>query len=151
MANTTTVAVKLPDGTQQWTVGTVICSFRVLAPGVVYVCSSGSGVQTFLPELAAAMEAEVARSGRTMVFANMLEAPRMSTESRDAWATWTKRLQPNISGHCLVRSKLLEMALSLITMFSRSEMQSYSDIDRFEAAMRAAAPNAVLPPRQKVA
>jgi hypothetical protein len=142
---------KLPDGTLQWTTGQVVTSMRVLAPGVVYVASSGSGAQEFLPALAAALEAEAVRHGRITVFANLLDAPRMSTEARDQWAAWSKKLQPHVAGHCLVRSKLLEMALSLIAMFARSELRSYSELERFEAAIKAVAPDAVLPPRQKVA
>jgi hypothetical protein len=140
---------QLPDETTQWTVGSTVSSFRRLSPGVVYVASSGP--QVFIPELAEAMEREIAQHGSAVIFVNMLEAKRLDGEARDNWATWSKRIKDKAKAHFLVRSKLVEMGLSLIAMIGGADMRNYSDPARFEAAMREAAPNAILPQIKKVA
>jgi hypothetical protein len=140
---------QLPDETTQWTVGSTVSSFRRLCPGVVYIVSSGP--QIFIPQLAEAMEREVAQHGSAAIFVNMLEAKRMDGDARDNWATWTKRIKDKSKAHFLVRSKLVEMGLSLIAMLSGADLRNYSDSARFEAAMREAAPNAILPRITKVA
>jgi len=142
---------KLSDGTLQWTVGTIVISLRHLNPGVIYIAVTGQGEQVFLQELADIMETELATHGRLVVFANMAEANRFGAAARDAWAAWSKKHKQGLSAHCLVRSKLVEMGLSLVTMFSGSDLKSYSESERFLAAMRQVAPSATLPKLRDVA
>ena len=144
---------KLADGTMQWSVGAFVVTLRVLGPGVAYSTTTGSGVQVFVPEFTEALEAEIATHGRIVLFVNLLEATRLSGPARDSWAEWAKRHRLDTTAHFLVQSKLIDMALSLIAMFSGAgaQMRSYSDMDRFLAAMREAAPNAVLPKLRNVA
>jgi hypothetical protein len=142
---------KLPDGTTQWNAGGFITTLRQLAPGVLYSTAVGSGEHVFNPALTEAMEAEVAAHGRTVIFVNLLEATRLGAEARDSWAAWAKKHRQQTSAHLLVRSKLVEMGLSLIAMFSGADLKVYTDLERFLDAMRQAAPKAALPKLHKVA
>jgi hypothetical protein len=142
---------KLSDGTLQWRVGEFVITLRSLAPGVVYAATTGSGEHVFVPEFAAALAAEIATHGRLVGFVNLREANRFGGEARDGWSEWTKKYKQQASAHFLVRSKLVDMALSLIAMFSGADLRVYSDVERFSAAMQLAAPNAVLPKLRNVA
>jgi hypothetical protein len=71
--------------------------------------------------------------------------------ARDSWAAWAKKHKQNISSHFLVRSKLVEMGVALIAAFSGADHRSYSDKERFFAAIRKLAPHAALPSLRNVA
>ena len=142
--------VSLPDGSVQWTAGSSTLTFRQLASGVVYIASAGAS-DVFIPEIARALDDEIARNGRILVFANLLEATRIAGEARDGWSEWSKRTKGHTKGLCLVRSKFVEMALSLIAMLSGSEVKTCSDVAFFENAMRNQAPGAKLPYIRKTA
>jgi hypothetical protein len=105
----------------------------------------------FIPQLAKVLDDDIARAGHITVFANLLQATRLVGEAREGWATWSKKTKAYVSSHCLVRSKLVEMGLSLITMFSGNNLRSTNDPVAFEAAMKRAAPDATLPPIRSVA
>ena len=142
---------KLADGTTQWSVGGFVTTIRTIAPGVVYCTAASSGEQVFIPEVVEMMEAEIAAHGHLVVFVNLLDAVRFSGPARESWAAWAKKQKQHASAHFLVRSKLVDMALSLIAMFSGADLRSYADMERFLAAMRQAAPHAVLPKLRNVA
>lgn len=153
MGSTSVTKQRLADGTMQWSVGAFVVTMRVLGPGVAYSTTTGSGIQVFIPEFAQALEAEIATHGRLVLFVNLLEATRLSGAARESWAEWAKKHKQDTVAHFLVQSKIIDMALSLIAMFSGAgaQMRSYSDIERFSAAIRQAAPNAVLPKLRNVA
>jgi hypothetical protein len=149
MASTPVTTQRLADGTMQWSLGEFVTVMRVLSAGVVYCASAGD--QVFIPEFAQALAAEIETHGHVVIFVNMLEAARLSGSARDSWAAWAKKHKQGTSAHFLVRSKLVDMGLSLIAMFSGADMRSYSDAERFLAAMREAAPQATLPKLRDVA
>lgn len=135
----------LSDGTSQWTLdGGATVLLRRLAPGVMYFAASGSITQ-FVEEAAKALDAEIAREGRITVFANLYETTRMATDVRDAWSAWSKKSQAQTMPYCLVRSKIMEMAMSLISMFSGASMRTVSDPNEFIALMKRVAPQAKPP------
>jgi hypothetical protein len=140
----------LPDGSTQWSVGAFVGTFRQLAPGAVYIGVAGAS-EVFVPGLSKAFDDEIERAGRITIFANLLEASRITGEARDGWANWMKSAKSRTSAVCLVKSKIVEMGVSLITLFSGSDVKSTSDVAAFEAAMRQAAPGARLPQIRKSA
>jgi hypothetical protein len=140
----------LPDGSTQWTAGSFVAVFRQLAPGVIYVASAGN-VDLFVAAMGRSLDEEIARTGRIRIFANLLEATRISGEARDAWAAWSKTAKSQKSCLCLVRSKLVDMGVSLIGYVSGSDLKSTSDIGAFENAMRLAAPGVRVPDVKKPA
>jgi hypothetical protein len=141
---------KLPDGTLRWTVGPMVLSLLRIERGVLYLVGSGP-CEVFVPPMARALEDEIAQAGRIVVFANLLEATRVTGSARDGWSDWAKRTKDRFSAHCLVRSKLVDMGLSLISMFSGNPLRSYTDVAVFEAALRRAAPGAAIPAIRSVA
>jgi hypothetical protein len=135
----------------QWTLdGGATVTLRRLAPGVMYFASSGS-ITVFIEEAAKALDAEIAREGRITVFANLYETARMASDVRDAWAAWSKKSKASTAPYCLVRSKLMEMAMSLISMFSGANLKVFSDPQPFLEAMKKAAPRVKLPEIKRVA
>jgi hypothetical protein len=151
MAPPSVTKQKLSDGTTQWSVGGFVTTMRILAPGVIYATAASSGEQVFIPEVTEVMEAEIAAHGHIIIFVNLLEAARFGGDARESWGAWAKKQKQHASAHFLVRSKLVDMGISLIAMFSGADLRSYSNIEPFVAAMQRAAPNAVMPKLQKVA
>jgi hypothetical protein len=141
----------LQDGSLQWTLdGGATVTLRRLAPGVMYFASVGS-ITLFIDEAAQALDAEIAREGRITVFANLYETARMNSEVRDAWGAWSKKTQAKTTPYCLVRSKLMEMAMSLISMFSGANLRVFSDPTEFLAAMKRTVPHIKPPEIKRVA
>jgi hypothetical protein len=116
----------------------------------MYFAAHGSITQ-FVEDAAKALDAEIAREGRITVFANLYETTRMASDVRDMWATWSKKSQDKTKPYCLVRSKIMEMAMSLISMFSGASMKTVSDPSEFAALMKRVAPQAKLPPITRAA
>jgi hypothetical protein len=93
----------------------------VLKPGVVLASAHGEVVDaedaSAETALLAEFERELERAGTLTLFADLRASPRMPAASREKIAQWTRRHQARIlPSHILVRSKLIEMALSIITM-----------------------------------
>src|SRR5450432_346595 len=93
----------------------------VLKPGVVLISAHGevAGTEDTSVETAlfAELDQELERTGTLTLFADLRESPRMPAASREKIAHWTRRHQARLlPSHVLVRSKLIEMALSMITM-----------------------------------
>lgn len=116
----------------------------------MYFAAAGSITQ-FIDEAAKMLDAEIAREGRITVFANLYETARMNADVRDAWAAWSKKTQANTLPYCLVRSKLMEMAMSLISMFSGANLRVSSNPRDFLEAMRRTVPHVKLPEIKLVA
>jgi hypothetical protein len=93
----------------------------VLKPGVVLASAHGevADAEDARAEavLLAELDRELERAGTLTLFADLRESPRMPAASRDKIAQWTRRHQARLlPSHVLVRSKLLEMAMSIIAM-----------------------------------
>jgi len=140
---------KPAEAVYQWNGATYSLVLRRLAPGVFYSEPSGT-IDEFIPDLAKIFEDEIAHGARIVVFTNMLELS-IASEARKAWTTWGKTVRLHIVGHCLVRSRLTEMALSLIWFVGGGAQTGYTDPDLFLAAMRRLAPGAALPQLRKSA
>ncbi|MEO7037738.1 MAG: hypothetical protein ABI548_27475 [Polyangiaceae bacterium] len=121
-------------------------AFRVAAlrAGVVLVTARGSADTPgdTVAELAmhAELDRELERAGSLTVFADVRESSRMPAASRELTAKWLKRHQARVHPcHVLVRSKLMEMAVSILTMLVGGGMlKLHSKPDTFLEAMRKA-------------
>jgi hypothetical protein len=118
-----------------------------LSSGVLLLTGSGSrssSAEDGRAELALLKEldSELKRAGTLTVFADLREMPRMSAQSRDLAATWMRENRANIkASHVLVRSKLVEMALSIVGMLvGGGILKLYSRPDAFLDLVREAAP-----------
>jgi hypothetical protein len=110
-----------PDGAVLFC-GTNLCvRVAVLKPGVVLATTRGEVVddEDLRAEAALLVEfdRELERAGTFTIFADLRESARMPAASRERIAQWTRRHQARLlPSHMLVRSQLIEMALSVITM-----------------------------------
>jgi hypothetical protein len=93
----------------------------VLKSGFVLASAQGEvvGLQDVSAEAAmlAELERELERAGTLTLFADLRQSPRLPAASREKLAQWARRHEGRLlPSHVLVQSKLIEMAMSLITM-----------------------------------
>ena len=93
----------------------------VLMPGVVLVSAQGEvvGAEDASAETAAfaEFERELERAGTLTLFADLRKSPRLPAASREKIAQWARRHRARLlPSHVLVQSKLIEMAMSILTM-----------------------------------
>jgi hypothetical protein len=91
-----------------------------LAPGCLLVTESGAQMPETRRAMIREIEAEIAASSPipVNVFVDVRAGSRMDAAGREEWSSFGKRRQGQIDRVVvLVRSKLLEMAFSLISMF----------------------------------
>jgi hypothetical protein len=119
----------------------------VLKPGVVLASAHGEVVGphdvSVETALLAELELELERAGTLTLFADLRQSPRVPAASRDKLAQWARRHQGRLlPSHVLVQSKLLEMAMSLITMLVGSGVfEIHTRPQAFLAMVQSVAPN----------
>jgi hypothetical protein len=119
----------------------------VLKPGIVLASAQGEvvGPHDVSAETAvlAELELELERAGTLTLFADLRQSPRLPAASRDTLAQWARRHQKRLlPSHVLVQSKLLEMAMSLITMLIGSGvLKIHTRPQAFLAMVKEVAPN----------
>ena len=125
----------------------------VLKPGVVLATAHGEVIDEEDVRTEAALLAEfdqeLARAGSFALFADLRESPRMPSASRERISKWIRRHQTRLRlSHLLVRSKLLEMALSVITMLVGSGLfKVHTNSQTFLALAKKEAPKLTELPR----
>jgi hypothetical protein len=118
----------------------------VLKTGVVLASARGEviGAEDASVEsaLLAELELELERAGTLTLFADLRESPRLPAASREKIAAWTRRHQGRLlPSHALCQSKVLEMALSLITMLvGRDVLEIHTRPQPFLAMIMKVAP-----------
>ena len=110
-----------PDGAVLFCGTNLRVRVAVLKPGFVLASAHGEVVDaadtSAETEVLAELELELERAGTLMLFADLRESPRMPAASRKRIAQWTRRHQARLlPSHVLFQSKLIEMALAMITM-----------------------------------
>jgi hypothetical protein len=93
----------------------------VLNPGIVLVSAQGEVVcaedVTVEATVFAELERELERNGTLTLFADLRQSPRFPAASREMTAQWMLRHQRRLRpSHVLVQSKIIEMAMSVVTM-----------------------------------
>lgn len=118
----------------------------VLKPGVMLASASGEVVDDQDANAETAMleefDRELERNGSLTVFADLRESARMPAASREKIARWARRHQSRLLlSHVLVRSSLIEMALSIITMLVGGGLfKVHTNSQTFLALVKSAAP-----------
>jgi hypothetical protein len=142
-----------PDGAVLFCGKNLCIRVAVLKPGVVLVSARGEVVDDEDVRAEAALlvecDRELERAGSFTMFADLRESARMPAASRERIAQWTRRHQARLlPSHVLVRSKLLEMALSIITMLVGSGLFNvHTNATTFLALVKNAAPKLTELPR----
>ena len=110
-----------PDGAVLFRGPNLRVRVAVLKPGFVLASAHGevaeerdASVET---AVLAELERELTRAGTLTLFADLRQSPRVPAASREKLAQWALRHRARLRpSHVLVRSKLLEMAMSIISM-----------------------------------
>ncbi len=119
--------------------GAALVSF--LAPGVLLLTGAGGYQPTAAEGPMPDMDQEIARAGKLVLFLNMLDRERLSGGSREMWLPWLKRHHGKIETHVLVRSKLLDMAMTVMAIVGGGvTLKSYSSPDEFVKAIARVVP-----------
>jgi len=135
-----------PDGSVLFCGPNLCVRVAILKPGVVLATARGEVVDDDDVRAEAALllecDHELERAGSFMMFADLRESPRMPAASRERIARWTRRHQARLMpSHLLIRSKLLEMALSIITMLVGSGLfKVHTNSQTFLALVKKVAP-----------
>jgi hypothetical protein len=138
-----------PDGSVLITGRNVRFRVTVLKPGFMLMVAKGgsNGPEDAAAELVLLreFELELERSGMLTVFADLRESTRMGGETRDQTVAWMRKYQGRINAsHVLVRSKLVEMAMSIVAMLvGGGIIKMYSRPQAFLDLLRQVAPKIV--------
>jgi hypothetical protein len=139
----------MPDGAVLFTGRNIRFRVAVLKPGFLLVTVKGGakGPEDSAAERAMLREfdVELERSGMLTTFVDLREATRMGSESRDLIVAWRRQRQGRINAsHVLVRSKLIEMAVSIVAMLDGGGLiKTYSSPQVFLKLLRDTAPKVV--------
>lgn len=118
----------------------------VLRPGFLLITTVGSATEPRDRDVELAMlrefEIEIERAAMLTTFLDLRETSRMNGDSREMVATWMRKHKPQLNpGHILLRSKLMEMAISILGMLTGGGMiNTYSKPQAFLDVVRAVAP-----------
>jgi len=132
---------RLADGTHWLHRERARVAFSVPKPGLVVIVASGTGDTVVDDAVFGLLEAEIQRSGSVKIFVDLTALTRMAGESREKALVWGRKHPSAVQvTHLLVRSKLVEMAFSVIGMLVGGRFKMYSDPDEFRAVLSAEAP-----------
>lgn len=134
-----------PDGSVLFTGTDLRLRVALLKPAfmLITVVGAAKSIEDRAVEYAVLRELdlELDRSGMLTIFCDLREMTRLAAESRDAFGSWGKRHQKRINAsHVLIRSKLIEMATTLISVLAGGVLKTYTRPQVFLEAIRAVAP-----------
>jgi hypothetical protein len=107
-----------------------------LAPGVVYLTGIRNFDGPFEDGPMSDFDREIATHGSVELFFDIRQVERGSRKSREPWKEWATRNGKRHRSHLLVRSSLLHMAISVITLASGTVANSYVDEGLFLDALK---------------
>jgi hypothetical protein len=102
-----------------------------LAPGVLYTVGIGNFDGPFEDGPMCDFDREIAAHGSVDMFMDLRNVERGSRKSRDPWKEWATKNRTRVRSHLLVRSSILRMAISVISMVSGAISLSYDDDKAF--------------------
>ena len=111
-----------------------------LAPGVVLCSNVGRGAAEVDLAVMAELEQHIERSGSISVFCDLRSLTRMDPATRETASLWGKKHYGKVSVHILVTSKLVELALSVISMVVGTPIRFYGHEAGFLAALERQVP-----------
>ena len=116
--------------------------FTHLAPGTVLTTAIGYNTGDSAPLLTAEMTKAIPPGGKLFTFVNLSLQTGQASAAREWWADWVKRNREQLGPtHMLVRSKVMDMAISVTAMIIGGGMiKSHSSLASFEAAIATQVP-----------
>jgi len=127
----------LADGSQCFRTSKFTQVFSLLAPGVVLVTGIGYNSGQCAPLLTAELSRAIPAGGKLSAFVNLSDQTGQASVARDWWGDWAKQNRPQLATtHMFVRSRMMDMAISVLVMIIGSEMiRTHSLRTTFEAAI----------------
>lgn len=119
----------------------------VLKPGVVLASAHGEVIGSQDASVEAAvlgeLDRELERAGTLTLFADLRQSARLPAISREKLAQWARGHQGRLlKSHVLVKSQLLEMAMSLVTMVVGGDvLETHTRPQAFLAMVKKVAPS----------
>lgn len=112
---------------------------------VVFLAIDGTCDLSLTNELLAAVESVLALEAPMLVsFGAHQEG--FSPEGRARLSEWATKKSPQIASFVLVRSKIVRMVISVLTMLARSRLELFSEVNEFDAVVNRALPTGVRNP-----
>ncbi len=108
-----------------------------LAPGAMLVHSIGYNTGESAPLVTAEMVRHMPATGKLQCFVNLSKQTGQSSAAREWWGAWAKQHRPSLGiQHILVTSKVMEMAISVLSMIVGGGLiKAHSSLPPFEAAI----------------
>lgn len=127
----------LADGSQCLRVSKFTQVISPLAPGSILVTGIGYNSGECAPLVTAELSRAIPAGGRLSAFVNLSEQTGQASIAREWWADWAKSNRPQLTTtHMFIRSKMMDMAISVLVMIIGSEMvRTHSSRTAFEAAI----------------
>jgi len=141
-AEAVTERSKLADGSICFRTSKFTQVVTPLSSGIVLVTGIGYNSGACAPLVTAEMTRAIPAHGKLTSFVNLSLQTGQASAAREWWAGWVKEQRPHIEGaHILVRSRLMDMAISVTRMIIGGIIQSYTEPAPFEAAIRERVPS----------
>lgn len=142
-AESVTQRSTLADGTKCFRVSKFTQLLTPLGPGVVLVTGIGYNSGASAPLVTAELTSAIPAQGKLTSFVNLSLQTGQGGAAREWWIEWGKEHRPHVEAvHILVRSRMMDMAISVIRMFVGGGLiHSHAEPEPFEAAIRERVPS----------
>jgi hypothetical protein len=113
-----------------------------LAPGFVLITGIGYNSGECAPLITAELARAIPEGGKLAAFVNLAEQHGQASIAREWWADWVKQHRAQLAvTHILVRSRMMDMAISVLGMIIGGGMiKAHSDVTAFEAVISVSMP-----------
>jgi len=127
----------LVDGSQCFRTSKFTQVITRLGPGSVLVTGIGYNSGECAPLVTAELSRAMPAGGKLSAFVNLSGQTGQASIAREWWATWSKQNREQLTTtHMFIRSKMMDMAVSVLVMIIGSEMiRTHSNRTTFEAAI----------------
>jgi hypothetical protein len=132
----------LKDGSTCFVASKFVQVFTRLAPRKILISGFGYNDGAVVRHVIGELEKELGGGNTVTIFVNLLEESGNSASTREAWATWAREHRSAIeSTHILFRSRLMEMAISIVAMLvGGGTIKAYSNLREFEQSVQSRVP-----------
>jgi hypothetical protein len=113
-----------------------------LAPGALLVSGIGYNSGECAPLITAELTRVIATGAKLSPFVNLAEQTGQASAAREWWAEWVQQNRAQLgTAHILVRSRIMDMAISVLAMVVGGGMiKAHSNVAEFEAVIAAQVP-----------
>jgi|GEM_PF-1532523 len=127
----------LADGSQCFQTSKFTQVVSQLGPGSMLVTGIGYNSGECAPLVTAELTRAIPARGQLSAFVNLSEQTGQASIAREWWADWAKQNRSQLgTTHMFVRSRMMDMAISVLVMIIGSEMiRTHSTRTTFEAAI----------------